>query len=225
MWKGLTEAFRRAREDGDVRVVVLTGEGRAFCAGDDIAVMGSWKNLRDGVEFFEKVAMPFIEELVDYDKPIIVNGNAFGGGMEINMFFDIVITSEDASFAIPEGLIGAIPPLASSFGYAIFGRKIAQYALTGDILDAREAKELGLVDVIVSREYLEDVGVEYVDKVCRVAPLSAKAIKKSMNAVRHVFRNAVEIAGKEIELLIPTDDFAEGMNAFVQKRRPVWRGR
>lgn len=61
--------------------------------------------------------------------------------------------------------------------------------------------------------------------MCRVAPLSAKAIKKSMNAVRHVFRNAVEIAGKEIELLIPTDDFAEGMNAFVQKRRPVWRGR
>ncbi len=117
MWVGLTKAFRKARLDKDVRAVIITGEGRAFCAGDDIAVMGSWKSFRDGVEFFDNVAMPLVSELFDYDKPIIslVNGNAFGGGMELNMFFDIVIASEDASFAIPEGLIGAIPPLASSF--------------------------------------------------------------------------------------------------------------
>lgn len=227
MWKGLTEAFKKARMDDDVRVAVITGEGRAFCAGDDIAVMGSWKSFRDGVEFFEKVAMPLVEELANYDKPIIslVNGNAFGGGMELNMFFDIVIASEDASFAIPEGLIGAIPPLAASFGYAIFGRKIAHYALTGDIMDSKEAKELGLVDVIVPKQCLEDAGIEYVDKVCRVAPLSTKAIKRSMNAVRQLYRNAIELAGKEIELLIPTEDFAEGMRAFVQKRRPEWRGK
>ncbi len=227
MWKGLTEAFRRAREDDDVRVAVITGEGRAFCAGDDIAVMGSWKNFRDGVEFFEKVAMPLIDELVNFDKPIIslVNGNAFGGGMELNMFFDIVIASEDASFAIPEGLIGAIPPLAASFGYAIFGRKIAIYALTGEVMDVKEAKDLGIVDVIVPKRSLEDAGIEYVDKVSLLAPLSAKAIKRSMNAVRQLFRNAIEIAGREIELLIPTEDFAEGMRAFTQRRRPEWRGR
>lgn len=227
MWKGLTEAFKKARMDDDVRVAVITGEGRAFCAGDDISVMGSWKSFRDGVEFFEKVAMPLVEELANYDKPIIslVNGNAFGGGMELNMFFDIVIAIEDASFAIPEGLIGAIPPLAASFGYAIFGRKIAHYALTGDVMDSQEAKELGLVDVIVPKQCLEDAGIEYVDKVCRVAPLSTKAIKRSMNAVRQLYRNAIELAGKEIELLIPTEDFAEGMRAFVQKRRPEWRGK
>ncbi len=227
MWKGLTEAFKKARMDDEVRVAVITGEGRAFCAGDDISVMGSWKSFRDGVEFFEKVAMPLVEELANYDKPIIslVNGNAFGGGMELNMFFDIVIAIEDASFAIPEGLIGAIPPLAASFGYAIFGRKIAHYALTGDVMDSQEAKELGLVDVIVPKQCLEDAGIEYVDKVCRVAPLSTKAIKRSMNAVRQLYRNAIELAGKEIELLIPTEDFAEGMRAFVQKRRPEWRGK
>ncbi len=206
---------------------MITGEGRAFCAGDDIAVMGSWKSFRDGVEFFEKVAMPLIDELTNYDKPIIslVNGNAFGGGMELNMFFDIVIASEDASFAIPEGLIGAIPPLAASFGYAIFGRKIAMYALTGEVMDAKEAKSLGIVDVIVPKQSLEDAGIEYVDKVCLLAPLSAKAIKRSMNAVRQLFRNAIEIAGREIELLIPTKDFSEGMKAFTQRRRPEWMGK
>ncbi len=198
MWVGLTKAFRKAEEDDDIRAVVISGEGRAFCAGDDIAVMGSWKSMRDGVEFFEKVAMPLINTLAEYEKPIIslVNGNAFGGGMELNMFFDIVIASEDATFAIPEGLIGAIPPLAASFGYAVFGKRIAMYALTGEFMDAAEARNLGLVDVVVPRDMLLEVGVEFVDKVCRVAPLSAKAIKRSMNAVRQIFRNAMELAGR-----------------------------
>jgi len=227
MWVGLTKAFRKARLDRDVRAVIITGEGRAFCAGDDIAVMGSWKSFRDGVEFFENIAMPLVSELADYDKPIIslVNGNAFGGGMELNMFFDIVIASEDASFAVPEGLIGAIPPIASSFGYALFGRRMAYYALTGETMDAKEAKEFGLVDLVVPKHCLEDAGIEHVDKVCRVAPLAAQSIKRSMNAVRQLFRNALELAGKEIVLLIPTEDFAEGMAAFVQKRRPQWKGR
>jgi enoyl-CoA hydratase/3-hydroxyacyl-CoA dehydrogenase len=227
MWVGLTNAFKKAEEDDDVRAVIITGEGRAFCAGDDIAVMGSWKSLKDGVDFFEKIAAPLLETLGTYEKPIIslVNGNAFGGGMELNMFFDIVIASEDATFAIPEGLIGAIPPVAASLGYALFGRRIARYALTGDFMDAEEAREFGLVDLVLPKDFLLEAGIEFVDKISRVAPLSAKAIKKSMNAVREVFRLSLEVAAREIMMLIPTEDFAEGMKAFVSRRRPEWKGR
>ena len=226
MWIGLNKAFLKAEEDKDVRAVVITGKGRAFCAGDDIAVMGSWKKFTDGKEFFEKVASPFIETLMRYTKPVIslVNGYAFGGGMELNLFFDIVIASEEASFAVPEGLIGALPPIASTLGVALLGRKLARYCLTGEQMDAEEAMRLGLVDVIVPADQLEIAGVEYADKVSRLAPLSAKAIKESMRALRETFRASLDVGMHEIIELIPTEDFKEGMTAFVQKRRARWRG-
>ncbi len=227
MWVGLNQAFRRAEDDEDVRVAILAAEGRAFCAGDDITVMGSWKDLKDGTDFFEKIALPLVNTLAYYEKPLIslVNGNAFGGGMELNLFFDVVIASEKATFSVPEGLIGAIPPIASSFGYMLFGRKIARYLLTGEVMDAEEAKELGVVDLVVPHEMLEEVAIEFVDRISMLAPLSARAIKRSMNAVRDSIKVAMDIAAKEIELLIPTKDFAEGMRAFVSKRRPEWIGR
>ncbi len=227
MWVGLTQAFKKAEEDESIRVAILAAEGRAFCAGDDIAVMGSWKDLKDGTDFFEKIALPLVSTLAYYEKPLIslVNGNAFGGGMELNLFFDVVIASEKATFAVPEGLIGAIPPIASSFGYMLFGRKIAKYLLTGEVMDAEEAKELGMVDLVVPHDMLEEVAVEFVDKISLLAPLSARAIKRTMNAVRDSIKVAMDLAAKEIELLIPTKDFAEGMKAFVSKRRPEWVGR
>ncbi|MET1124801.1 MAG: 3-hydroxyacyl-CoA dehydrogenase/enoyl-CoA hydratase family protein [Archaeoglobaceae archaeon] len=226
MWRGLTQAFRRAEEDKDVRAVVITGKGRAFCAGDDIAVMGSWQKFLDGKEFFEKVALPLVETLANYTKPVIslVNGYAFGGGCELNLFFDIVIASEDASFAVPEGLIGALPPIAATLGVATLGRKLARFCLTGEPMDAEEAMDLGIVDVVVPKDQLEVAGVEYVNKVCQLAPLSAKAIKSSMNSVRLVFAAAMQKGLHEIIELIPTEDFREGMLAFVQRRRPRWRG-
>ncbi len=227
MWSGLRKAFEKALNDADVRVVLITGEGRAFCAGDDIAVMGSWKSFVDGVEFFDKIAMPLIKLLADYDKPIVslVNGIAFGGGMELNLLFDVVIAGDRARFAVPEALIGAMPPIASSLGYAILGRRLAYYALTGDEMDAEEAKQLGLVDLVVPHEQLEEVGIEVAEKISRAAPLSARGIKRAINAVRMVFSAASELAGRELELLIPTEDFAEGMRAFAERRRPEWRGR
>jgi enoyl-CoA hydratase/3-hydroxyacyl-CoA dehydrogenase len=227
MWVGLNQAFKKAEEDEEIRAVILAAEGRAFCAGDDIAVMGSWKDLKDGMDFFEKIALPLVSTLANYEKPLIslVNGNAFGGGMELNLLFDVVIASDRATFSVPEGLIGAMPPIASTLGYFLFGRRIARYLLTGDVMDAEEARELGIVDIVVPHKMLEDVGIEFIDGISRVAPLSARAIKRSMNAVRDSIRISMDVAAREIELLIPTKDFAEGMRAFIAKRRPEWRGR
>lgn len=227
MWRGLNEAFIQAEKDPDVRAVIITGSGRAFCAGDDIAVMGSWKSFLDGKDFFVNVALPLLNTIANYKKPIIslVNGIAFGGGLELNLAFDIVIASEDATFSVPEGLIGAIPPIAASLGAAVVGRKMMRYCLTGDQMDAEEAKNLGIVDIVVPKDQLEIAGVEFVNKVAKLAPLSAKAIKETARAYRDLLRSVVEKGLHEIIELIPTQDFAEGMRAFVQKRRPCWRGK
>lgn len=91
-------------------------------------------------------------------------------------------------------------------------------------MDAEEAMRLGLVDVIVPADQLEIAGVKYADKVSRLAPLSAKAIKESMRALRETFRTSLDVGMHEIIELIPTEDFKEGMTAFVQKRRARWRG-
>ncbi len=227
MWTGLNHAFIAAQEDSDVQVVIITGSGRAFCAGDDIAVMGSWQSFMDGRLFFEKIATPLIQTLVGYEKPIIslVNGYAFGGGFELNLFFDVVVASQNAQFSLPEGLIGAFPPMASTMGMALLGRKLGRYCLTAERLDANEAKDLGVVDIVVSDDQLELVGVELVSQMTALSPLSLRAIKRSFKALKEMFKNVLDVGMYEIVELIPTEDFKEGMKAFVEKRKPRWKGK
>ena len=145
--------------------------------------------------------------------------------MELLILFDIVIASEDATFAIPEGLIGALPPLASSIGVGFISRKIARYALTGEWLSAKQAKELGLVDTVVPPEQLEITGVEIVEKVKRVAPLSSMSIKRAINSIRNSYLDNLQIASQELTILSTTEDFKEGMKAFIERRQPRYKGK
>ncbi|HWQ16788.1 MAG TPA: 3-hydroxyacyl-CoA dehydrogenase/enoyl-CoA hydratase family protein [Sulfolobales archaeon] len=227
MWRGLNQAFIQAERDPEVRVVIITGRGRAFSAGDDIAMMGSWKNPSEGREFFMKVVSPLLDTIINYEKPIIslVNGIAFGGGLEINLLFDIVIASEDAIFSVPEGLIGALPPIASSLGQALLGRKIIRYCLTGEHMDAEEAKQLGIVDIVVPKDQLEITGIEYVNKITRLAPLSVRAIKETSKAYKNIFKQTIEKGLHELAELAATEDFTEGMRSFLHRKRPSWIGR
>ncbi len=226
LWLNTAKALEIAENDRDVKVVLVTGEGRAFSAGDDIAVMGSWKGIADGKEFFERVASPLITRLTEYEKATIslVNGIAFGGGMEINLLMDVVIASRESRFSLPEGLIGAFPPMASTIGF-FMNRGVIRYCLTGEEFDAEEAFSLGLVDAVVEPDQLEIAGIEIAEKISELAPLSIKAVKKAKNSVMRVLRNSLDNAVSELIMLSATEDFGEGMAAFLEKRKPVWRGR
>lgn len=226
-WKGIRKALESVREDLAIRSVIVTGSGRAFSAGDDIKMMEDWKGGSDAKFWMSEFAEPLMDLLSNYPKPLIsaVNGLAFGGGCELNIFFDIVISSEKAVFALPEGLIGTMPPIASSYGYSLVNRKFARYALTGEWFSAVEAKDLGLVDIVVPHGHLNSAICEITDKISRVAPLSSRSVKASVNLNREVYRGQAKYASNELVILSSTFDFKEGQKAFLEKRRPRWEGK
>jgi enoyl-CoA hydratase/3-hydroxyacyl-CoA dehydrogenase len=227
MWIGLRRALEHADEDPDIRAIVITGEGRAFCAGDDIKVMGGWKDISDAEDFFHNKAAPLLTKLLEVKKPVImaVNGLAFGGGMEILLFGDIVVSSDKAEFSVPEVLIGAMPPMASTLGVLLLGRKILPYCLTGDRISPWQAKDLGVVDIVVPHRNFWQVVLEEIEKIRRAAPLGLIGVKKASNAIKLLAMSSLNIGISELIKLSQTRDFKEGMSAFREKRRPKWEGR
>jgi 3-hydroxyacyl-CoA dehydrogenase len=226
-WEGIRKALEEALAQERVRSVILTGSGRAFSAGDDIDMMEKWKSSMDAKIWMNTLAQPLLDVISRYPKPIIsaVNGIAFGGGCELNMMFDIVIADNTAMFSLPEGLIGAMPPLGSSYGIALISRKLARYALTGDWFSAAEALKLGMVDVVVSGDQLMAVATEYAKKIAKVAPLSVAGIKSSINAVRQTFAGHAKSATDDLLILASSEDFHHGQESFMKKKKPLWRGR
>ena len=226
-WEGIRKALEEALVQERVRTVILTGSGRAFSAGDDIDMMEKWKSSMDAKIWMNTLAQPLLDVISRYPKPIIsaVNGIAFGGGCELNMMFDIVIADNTAMFSLPEGLIGAMPPLGSSYGIALISRKLARYALTGDWFSAEEALKLGMVDVVVSGDQLMAVATEYAKKIAKVAPLSVAGIKSSINAVRQTFAGHAKSATDDLLILASSEDFHHGQESFMKKKKPLWRGR
>lgn len=218
--------FRAFEADPELRVAILTGEGRAFCAGSDISSYVSGTNL------------PLPPEggggLTHYrgrTKPVIaaVNGLAMGGGFEIALACDILIADESASFALPEPKVGAA---ALGGGLIQLARKLPpsvamQLALTGDRLTAPRAHALGLVSELAPRGEVLAVARAIAARILEGAPLALAATRE---VVRMASEGAppAEIEQAETALrttVMASADFAEGMAAFVEKRPPVWAGR
>ncbi len=227
VWKELALAMKTALDDDAVRNVFITGNGRAFSAGDDISMMAKWEKIDDAKDWMATYAKPLVDLMIDFPKPIItlVNGLAFGGGCELNMLADIVVASDDAIFSIPEGSIGAIPPIASSIGLANIDRRILRYALTGESLSPGDAQDLGLVDIVVPPDQLSVVMVELSEKLSRIAPLSSRKIKEAANSIKQAQAVNIRAAEEALTELTGTTDFKEGQKAFLKKRSPIWKGK
>jgi 3-hydroxyacyl-CoA dehydrogenase len=227
IWEGLRKALIYAEDDSRVRSVVVTGKGKAFCAGDDIAMMDLWKTKEDAEAWMNTYAEPLIKTIQNYSKPLLsaINGIAFGGGCELNVLFDVVLADENAIFAIPEGLIGALPPIATSYGFALVNKKFARYALTGEWFTAVQAKELNLVDVVVPHGELNSAISEFTEKISRIAPLATASIKKVVNGIKDMYRLQASGATRELVKLSSTVDFKNGQKGFLEKKLPKWEGR
>jgi len=222
----LNTALEKARDDADVKVITIKGAGdRAFSAGLDIR-----DHFPDRIETALNVFNKVFLLLANVDKPTlaVVQGFALGGGCELASGCDMIIASEKAQFGQPEISVGAIPSVATVLLPRLVGRKKAfELILTGAVIDAAEAKRIGLVNHVVPPEKLEEESKELVNKLKDKSPIVAKLTRMALyQTVDLDFKKALDnVTGIYLNLLIKTDDAVEGLKAFLEKRKPQWKGK
>ena len=223
----LMDALQRFEADSNVRVAILTGSDKVFSAGADIKEMGD-KSFVDmfGQDGFGREADAFAR----CRKPIIaaVSGAALGGGCEVAMMCDIIIASETAVFGQPEINIGVMPGLGGTqrLTRAVGKYKSMEMNLTGRRMNAEEAERSGLATRVVPVENLMDEAMSVAAKIAAQPPLAVMAVKEAVNSSEEIsLRDGLLLERRLFHSLFATDDRAEGMQAFVEKRKPHYRGR
>ena len=222
----LSRAVAAAEADDAVRCLVLTGSEKAFAAGADIKEMA-------GQSYAEMFKADFFageaEAVARCRKPVIaaVSGYALGGGCELAMMCDFIIASETAKFGQPEINLGVTPGIGGTqrMTRAVGKAKAMDLMLTGRMMDAAEAERAGLVARVVPAERLMDETMEAARKIASQSPLAAMMNKELVGVALETTLDAgVRVERRLFHSLFAFADQKEGMAAFVEKRKPAWRG-
>ncbi len=225
----LIEAFAAYEADASQRCAVLTGSGeKAFAAGADIKEM-SEKPAADfyNEDFFSKWTSHLVKTT---RKPWIaaVNGFALGGGCELAMMADFIIASENAKFGQPEIKLGVAPGMGGSqrLTRAVGKAKAMDMCLTGRMMDANEAERSGLVTRVVPLADLLADALKTAETIAAMPPMAAVANKEMVNAAfETTLDQGLLFERRVFQILTASEDKAEGMKAFIEKRPGVWKGR
>lgn len=223
MMRELRRALEQAFQDPTARAVVLTAEGRSFCAGVDVAEHTA-EHVGEMLEAFHGLC----RSLVDSDVPTVagVGGAALGGGCELVALCDLVVASETATFGQPEIRVGVFPPVAAASFLALLGKGGLAPLLTGEVLTAQRAQQLGLVTEVVAAGDLEAAVRNRVDQlVAHSAAVLRLAKRAAMGGFRRQFAQALEEAERVYQDLMHTEDAHEGLRAFLEKRKAAWQHR
>jgi enoyl-CoA hydratase len=220
-------------DDPATRAVIIIGSGqRAFSAGADIAEFSV--SIKEGpdaaVKAFVRRGQAMTARMEAFPKPIIaaVNGIAFGGGCEIIEAVHLAVASEEASFAKPEINIGITPTFGGTQRLPrLAGRKRAlEYLLTGDAFPARRAYELGLVNRVVPHDRVLTEALALADRILRHSPVTAariiSAVSRGLNAS---IAEGLAIESEQFARMVPTHDLTEALDAWLNRRKPVYQGR
>lgn len=217
-------------ERSDALVTIVTGAGKAFCAGMDLEELHSLigKSHAENVQDSRRMAR-FFRRLYDFPKPTIaaVNGAAIAGGTGIATMCDFTLAVPEAKFGYTEVRIGFVPALVSSILVWQVGHKIARdLLLTGRIFDAAEGHRYGLVNEVVAPERLPGRTRELAAQIMANSPSSVQATKKLVNGfISKVLDQQVEEAIEGNAAIRQTADFREGISSFLEKRTPRWTGK
>lgn len=221
---GLKVAYERAEADNGVATIVLTSTGDgAFCAGGDLKEMADTRLTVPPPDF-----VPQPGRTVTVTKPIIaaVRGAALAGGFLLVQSADLVVAARSARFGITEVKVGRGAPWAAPLPWLLPPRIALQMLMTGDLLTAERAYEVGLVNEVVDDDQLESAATELAARIMANAPLSVEAAKAMVYAVAESGRtDAFDVAERIWEPVYLSADAQEGPRAFAEKRRPKWEGR
>ncbi|NMA92539.1 MAG: crotonase [Firmicutes bacterium] len=219
--------FRRAMADviadEEIKVIILTGSGRAFIAGSDI------KELKETTPLNAHKILRLGEIIENCPKPVIaaVNGLALGGGCEIAMACDLIIASEKAKLGQPEINLGIIPGGGATqrLPHLVGLLKAKELILTGDIIDAVEAERIGLVNRVVPAGELEEAVEILAKKIARKSTAALQIAKAAINrGLRTGLDSGLAYEREMYSLSLSTEDKVEGVEAFIEKRRPTFKG-
>ncbi|MFI0845599.1 crotonase/enoyl-CoA hydratase family protein [Mesorhizobium sp. IMUNJ 23232] len=228
----LTALLDALEADAAVRAIVLTGAGdRAFSAGGDIHEFSH--SVRGGadtaVREFVRRGQGLTARLEAFPKPVIaaVNGIAFGGGCEITEAVHLAIASERATFAKPEINLGMPPTFGGTQRLPrLAGRKRAlELLLTGDAFTASKALELGLVNAVVPHEALLPSAFAMAERILRHSPVAAAGIIAAVTrGLNMTIGEGLQVESEQFARVVPTHDLREGIDAWIERRQPAYRG-
>ncbi len=228
MITAFTDYLGKVDRDEDVRVVCITGAGeKAFCSGADLAVTLAG-------EEEERLAGPrnyagLLKRMAGFGKPLVarVNGPCLAGGIGLMLSCDIIIARNDTFFRTPEVNVGIFPMMVGALLYRNVGRKKAiDMVLTGRKVPAPEAERMGLITRAVEPEQLNDEVDETLKLLASKSPIGMRIGKEAFNTMSDMpFEKAVDYLCEALGKAISTEDAMEGMTAFIEKRKPIFKGK
>lgn len=219
----LVSAFDELDADISVKAVIVTGNGKAFCAGADVREMSEMPL----AEIVRKGHIPLWERLRTFRKPVIaaLNGVTAGGGLELAMACDIAIAASSARIGQTETNLGIIPGAGGTqrLTRAVGKQKAMEMVLTGEMITARDAAARGLILRTVEDEHLMREARELAEKICSRPLFALELAKESVNrAFETTLQQGLDLERRNFYLSIEHEDGKEGMKAFLEKRKPEW---
>ena len=225
----LSTVLHTIKDDPEIRAVVLTGTGKGFCGGGDVKEMHLAQDKSRFLRKLTQVIHRCVIALRTMEKPVIaaVNGAAYGAGLSLALACDIIIAVKEATFGTAFIGIGLAPGCGTQFFRELVGyHRACEYIMTAKTFSADEALNLGMVNYVVNKEDLDTSVEDLVSRFKQLPPLAVGKAKMLINkSMYHVMKTHLELESQTAAWSAGTQDFKEGVSAFVEKRKPHFQGK
>ncbi len=221
----IADYLQQLEADSSVKAVVITGNSQCFAAGADLNELSKL----DVISIQQDLRPQLWKRIDEFSKPLImaINGYAFGAGFELALHGDIVLAGENAQFALPEIGLGMLPGAGGTQRLArLVGQQLTmRWAMTGEMISAQTALQHGISSQVCPVGLTVQYALELAEKIAKQAPLAIRVIKQSLKSIHEVtLSQGLKLERQHFVWLAATQDRQEGINAFLEKRKPEFRG-